>query len=271
MEKKLNEFYAELDSWYAYQNFDAVEHFLLDELREHGNECFTCHNPIAVTVLNELGSLYRYLGRQKEAIEMFEAAAKALETRGRANTEEFASAVNNLSEVYRMDGQFEKAIINAQRALAIFEKCVGKKSYPYSSALNNLGLAYLKKAEGEKAKDIFLEAINILEQSPSHVNYYMGDMAVTLCNLAAVYLMENALDKAKEYTDKALACFSHLSHGEMYHISSVYNMIGDIYRMEQDNRNALKAYKQAMEWINRYYGKNFEYQKLENKVKCLFE
>ena len=111
--------------------------------------------------------------------------------------------------------------------------------------------------------------MSILEQLSSLSNYYLGDLAIALCNLAAVFLMDNALDKAKEYTDKALECFNHLSDGEMYHISSVYNVIGDIYFMEQDNRNTLVAYEEAMGWISRYYGKNFEYQKIAEKVQCL--
>ena len=154
--------------------------------------------------MNDLGALYRSVGRYSQAIEALERAVLILE---RNPPQKFACTVfNNLGSAYIDIGQYAKAESMIRRALAVIEfgrsedasdlgytlSCLGRvhalrKNYvearAYSKALaifgatvgsrrpeyalaqTNLALVYERQQRSRESLPLFKSAINILEGS----------------------------------------------------------------------------------------------------------
>ena len=263
MEEIFKQLYEELDSLYQGGDFDAAETYLIHKLRENGNSCFACYNPLEAAIINELGSLYRCQGRTDESIESFETLAEMLKIRVGTENEEYANVVNNLAGAYRLKGDYDKAIRNFETARDIYEKGIGKNSYLYSSLLNNMGLVYMELNQCREAEKNFHEALRIIEKLEENSEEFTGDKAVTYSNLASVCLKEKNLDKAEEYLSCALDIYGTVLPEYRYHMGAVYNTLGHVRRIRKNYEGARKAYLWAMEWTEKFYGKNNEYEKVQ--------
>jgi tetratricopeptide (TPR) repeat protein len=162
-------------------------------------------DPEVAQSLNDLGALYRSVGRYSQAIEALERAVLILE---RNPPQKFACTVfNNLGTAYIDIGQYAKAesmicralaviefgryedasdlgytlsclgrvhalrknYVEAEaaysKALAIFGATVGSRRPEYALAQTNLALVYERQQRSRKALPLFESAINILEGS----------------------------------------------------------------------------------------------------------
>ncbi len=266
MEEILNQLYEEIGRFYAQRDFEGLEKYLIVKLRENAQSCIACYNPFEVTILNELGTLYRGLGRQEEAIQMFESAAAIIEERLGTANEEYATAVNNLAGAYRLNGQTDAAVKSFQKAMEIYEKCGSQRTYLYSSAENNLGLVYLGIHNAEAAEECFLDALQIVENLREESDEFAGDLAVTYVNLASAKYLKKEWQHAEKYCTRALEEYDSVPENQQNHKAAAYNLLGDIYRVRSCPEQAKAYYRNALEWTERFFGKNYEYQRLEEKI-----
>lgn len=77
---------------------------------------------------------------------------------------EMASSYANLANTYVLGRDFEKAKEYAKKAINLFQ-ARGSQDPHYSAALSALALAYRETGEVTKAKDIFMKALQIVEQT----------------------------------------------------------------------------------------------------------
>lgn len=269
MEEMLQELYGKIAEYYSNRDFDGLEKYLIVKLRENAQTCIACYNPFEVTILNELGTLYRGLGRQKEAVEMFDSAASIIEQRNGSENEEYATAINNLAGAYRLDGQTAEAIRCFQKALDIYERCGSRRSYLFSSAENNLGLVYLGMKDTKRAEACFLDALGIIRELREKNAEYAADLAVTYTNLASVYYYEQDPEKAINFCNKALTEYDVIPEQRQSHRGAVYNLLGDICRNQGKTEKAKNHYQTALAWTEKYFGRNYEYRRLQEKIDCL--
>jgi len=150
------------------------------------------------TVQQSLGCLYR--DRKQFNITQAEPLLKrALVIREKALGPEHpdtAASLSDLSLLYFYEKNFAAAEKFAQRALPIQEKVFGPNGLAVSTALNRLGIAERELGNLSAAETTLKRALAIREKNlePNH-----PWIAVSLENLASVYLMQNEFDGSSAY------------------------------------------------------------------------
>ena len=133
--------------------------------------------PNHVNALNNLGELYRVIGKFKNAKDCYEKAIKI--------NPNFASAYNNLGLIYLKNKDKFKA-------KDLFNKAIEIDPY-LANANYNLGIIYKELGDYKKAKSLYNKVIEII---PSHVE--------TLNNLGIIHEELGEIEKAKECYKKVI-------------------------------------------------------------------
>ena len=148
------------------------------ELIERGSGPF--HLDVAQS-LNDLGAIYRSLGRHSQAIAALERALRILDRN--PSGELTATILNNLGAAYYEIGHVAQSEEIARRALAAAEsEQDGGSEVPY--LLSTLGHGYLARKHYSNAEAVYRRAISLL--AGTH-GVQHPDYAIALSNLAALY------------------------------------------------------------------------------------
>lgn len=243
-----------------------MENFLMRSLRENEGACDACYYPMEVTVLNELGTMYRCIGKQGKSKAFFRRAADKIIAGIGKDTMEYATAVNNLAGTCRMMGEFEEAAGYFREAMHYYELLGGPDSYYYMTALNNLGLVYLETRELEKAGECFEKVLPAMEKLNAQKSGLENELAVTWCNLAVLSYFSGDDKAAMERCRASLAWYEKIPENRRGHLGAVYNLLGDIYSRQGHIEKAKSAYISSLKWTERFYGINHEYEITKEKL-----
>ena len=254
MDNKIQNFYAQLDSLYAQGKQGEIEHFLKEKIKDC--PCLPCRNDLlVVAVYSELGSFYRGQGRFREAIEWFKAALQLISVHLGENTMEYATAMNNLAGAQRMNCQNDEAVMSFSEAMRIYEKLVGEKNYYYVSCVNNLSLLEINRQNYDRAEKLLLKALTALEGKQE----LLQEKAITLCNLGTCALYRQNYDRAEQYLSHAEGIYRSFPKGQRVHLAAVCNSLGGIHYQRGNRDEAAKAYAEAKELTESFFGRSFEY------------
>lgn len=261
----IQKFYSELDNLYAQGKQGEIEGFLKAKIANA--PCMSCsYNPLVVAVYSELGSFCRGQGRFCEAIQWFEAALQLIVSHLGENNIEYATAMNNLAGAQRMDGQNDKAAISFGEAMRIYRKLVGMDNYYYVSCVNNLSLLEINRQNFDRAEELLLQALSAIEGKQE----LRQEKAITLCNLGTCELCRKNNDYAERYLRQAEEIYRSFPKGQQVHLAAVCNSLGGIHYYRGDMSAAVKAYTEAKELTQFYFGRSAEYAiACESLARCL--
>jgi tetratricopeptide (TPR) repeat protein len=156
-------------------------------------------DPAVAQSLNDLGALYRSLGRYSRAIDLLERAVQILD---RNPQEKIAcSALNNLGNTYYDIGQYTKANTFARRALAIAESgnCEDRSDLGY--VLNSLGGGYLQRKQYTEAEAALRKAVVTFADT---LGSQHPDYALALTNLQSCTSVRGAFGKHCRFSNRQL-------------------------------------------------------------------
>ncbi len=161
------------------------------ELQDYGNAEQKLHQAMqifeqldeparAATVHNEIGLVYRDLGRWSDALEHFGIFVKQRRVNG--DQEQMGIGINNIGEILLFQGEFEKASDHFNDALIHMTAPV----YRFDIHLN-IGLAKQAMGEWKDAKDSFEAALHLAQEINRRevlpqVYYRLGDLYKTVAN-----------------------------------------------------------------------------------------
>lgn len=258
-------FYSQLDDLYIRGRQGEIENFLKEKIKDMS--CLSCdYDPLVVAVYNELGSFCRGQGRLKEAIEWFKSALQLVTTHLGENSMEYATTMNNLAGAQRMDGQNEKAAISFEEALRIYQKLVGVDNYYYISCINNLSLLEIDCQNYDRAEELLGGVLSALEEN----KYLQQEKAITLCNLGTCALYRRNIDQAEQYLYQAEVIYRSYHKGQQVHLAAVCNSLGGIHYHRGNKTEAARAYAEAKELTEFYFGRSTDYaMACENLARCL--
>ena len=268
-----NDFYETVDSFYSGNKIEGLETYLLSVWGT--NETYRAAQSAEAyfakksAISNELGTLYRVKGRQDLSAEQFRITADTVAELYGTGVSAYATAVNNLAGAYRLAGKHDEAIRCFQDALAAFDAAEDRDPAAYAATLNNLGLVYLGIRRTAEAKEQFgkaLEALKPLEEKGENTG---AERAVTYHNLASVYFLENDDEQAEAWCKKAIEAYDTVDEDMRGHLGSVYNTLGTMAHRRGEKEKARGYYELAKTWLFRFFGENYEYQKVEEKLALL--
>jgi len=146
--------------------------------------------------LNNLGEVYKELGKPVEAQQYLERALVVHKAIGNRKME--GVTLSNLSGLYLMVGQPKEARQYAQQALSLHQEVEDRVGEAITR--NNLGMAFDGLGQTEEALKQYKTAISIQRDEEQQL-----EEGTTLCNLGALYF-KHASSKNDLYRI-ALACF----------------------------------------------------------------
>jgi tetratricopeptide (TPR) repeat protein len=155
------------------------------------------HQDVAQS-LNDLGAIYRSVGKHSQAIAVLERAMRILDTH--PSSELNATMLNNLGAAYHEIGQFVRSEEIVRRALATAESGQnGGSEVPY--LLSTLGHGYLARKRYFEAEAVYRRSISLL--SATH-GVQHPDYALAMSNLAALYQRQKRFREAVPLLDSAI-------------------------------------------------------------------
>jgi len=147
------------------------------------------------TALNNLGAVYRELGRLDQAEGIMKEALALRERTSGPKHPDTALVLNSLGELYRYKKQYGAAEVALKRALAIREAALGPEDLATARTLNNLALVRQEQGRLREAEELFLRSLRIRQKrlAPDH-----PDVTRALENLAGLYRDQRRPAEAEE-------------------------------------------------------------------------
>ncbi len=203
-------------------------------------------------IYNELGAVYRLLGRMDQA-RMFLDQALRIYTEDGDHLGQ-GRVLNDLGRVFADLGNEKQAQSNYEQALHLYQQ----QEYPSGegSALNNLGWVCITLGQSKQAQKYYEQALSIFREIGDRI----GEGA-TLNNLGRVYEDLEQREQAQEYYEQALSIFREERDrkGEAWSL----NNLGKVYRKLRQYEQSLQYLEQALQ-IRREIDRRGEGRTLKN-------
>ncbi len=261
----INKLYEELDQLYGKGEPEQVEAFLKSK-KADGTVQATQEKKYDLLIWssNELGSLYRGLGRFDDSEQAFLKAIEVLSTLEGDHREELAITYNNLGGTYRMAGRQNEALNEFKNAMDIYADLESFDVYGYASAFNNLALVYESQGQTSQAIEYLLVALENLQNRGMKL-----PVAISQTNLALLLQKIGQTERAKELLRLAEDTFAHDFPGD-YHQAALFAAKGNLEAAEQ-NPDSILSFQNAAEIIKANYGESHEYQMMQKNIAILLE
>jgi tetratricopeptide (TPR) repeat protein len=204
--------------------------------------------------VNNLGALYKDLGRLDEAEEMYERALQGYEKAWGPEHTSTLDTVNNLGNLYADLGRLDEAEKMYRRALQGKEKA-GVPEHSILNELNNLGLLYSKLGRLDEAEKMFQRALQGYEEAwgPEHTSTLN-----TVNNLGKLCKNLGRFDEAEKMYQRALDGYARALSPEdlMTYIPALNNMCAFASLRQSQGRveDARHWYLQALLGYEKTFG-----------------
>ena len=248
----VDQFYETLDSYFARQEIDKVDPFLVSSLQQaKEEEDYAAY----ISICNEMIGFYRSISAFEKAYVAAEDVLLLMEELQLDHSEHFATTLLNTATAYRAAGDYTQALRYYRQALQIYNGLLQSDDYRFAGLYNNMSILLEKMEENEEAISYAEKALAIIEKLEG------GEMetATTLTNLALIYFKVSKPEKAKELLEQALALFEKSGENTDAHYSGALAGVGEAYYHMQDYEKALKYYEKALTEVQKHFGENMSY------------
>jgi len=225
--------------WYQSNYPEALKNYF-DALRineELGNKA-----DMAATLCN-IGIVYNSQRDYQKALEYITKANKIDESVG--NKSGIAANLGDIGELYHNLSGEQKALEYESKSLQLYQELGDKNGIARN--LGNMGVLYSEQKAYNKALASLLPALQLSKELGLQIG-----VATNLGNIGAAFLSMAKdttgaagktilLQKAKVYTDSALAIFKEI--GDLTSLSANYERLSDIQMLLGDHKGALQSYK----------------------------
>ena len=248
----VDNFFKTLDSYFANQEIDKVDPFLVSSLAQaKEEEDYGAY----ISICNEMIGFYRSISAFEKAYVAAEDVLLLMEELQMENTEHFATTLLNAATAYRAAGDYEIALRYYRQALQIYNGILPPQDYRYAGLYNNMSILLEKMEENEEAISYANKALAIIE------NLEGGEMetATTLTNLALLYFKISQPEKAKELLERALSLYEKNGENTDAHYSGALAGVAEAWYRMQDYEKALTYYEKALDEVKVHFGENMSY------------
>ena len=236
-----------LQAAHMYNNLGVVYRSLgrMERAREYHEQALDIYEKEGERVeeswaLNLLGRVYSDTGNKEQARRYYEQALSICEEEGDRLGEEVA--LNNLGRVYRALGQKEQEQEYYERALGICKEMGNRQGE--AATLNNLGRVLDDLGQREQAQAYFEQALNIFREMGNP-----GGEAWALNNLGKTYETLGQNEQARKYLEQALSIRREVDRrGEgrtLNNLGTLYASMGQIERAQECYKEALSVNKEV--------------------------
>lgn len=248
----VDQFYETLDSYFARQEIDKVDPFLVSSLQQaKEEEDYAAY----ISICNEMIGFYRSVSAFEKAYAAAEDVLLLMEELQLDHSEHFATTLLNAATAYRAAGDFAQALRYYRQAVQIYDGVLKPDDYRYAGLYNNMSILLEKMNENDEAIRYAKKALAIIEKIEG------GEMetATTLTNLALLYFKVSQHEKAKGLLERALSLYENGGENSDAHYSGALAGIGEACYHMQEFDQALEYYEKALEEVKKHFGENMSY------------
>lgn len=248
----VDKFFETLDTYFAKQEIDKVDPFLISSLEQaKEEEDYGAY----ITVCNEMIGFYRSVSAFEKAYVAAEDVLLLMEELQMEHTEHFATTLLNTATAYRAAGDYETALRYYRQALQIYDGILPPQDYRYAGLYNNMSILLEKMDRNDEAIVCANQALAIIETLEG------GGMetATTLTNLALLHFKVSQPERAKELLERALSLFEGSGESTDAHYSGALAGVAEAYYRMQDYEKALAYYEKALGEVKAHFGENMSY------------
>lgn len=248
----VDKFFETLDSYFAAQEIEKVDPFLVSSLEQaKEEEDYGAY----ISICNEMIGFYRSISAFEKAYAAAEDVLLLMEELKMEHTEHFATTLLNAATAYRAAGDYETALRYYKQALQIYDGILQPQDYRYAGLYNNMSILLEKMEDNEEAIAYAKKALEIIETLEG------GEMetATTLTNLALLHFKVSQSETAKELLERALALFERSGENTDAHYSGALAGVAEAWYRMQDYGKALEYYEKALGEVKAHFGENMSY------------
>ncbi len=221
-----------------------------------------------VTVINDLGGMYRNIGNFEKSYETFSKALDLIAVKVGKDSVQYATTTVNFACMYRLTGEFEKAMamftsaLNIYNANKSFQRILNKdnieamdkaevvmKSTLYANATNNLATLLQDMDSNEDAikyLNISLELLKNTENSEY--------IAISLSNLSVASMRIGELESAENSINESIEIFEKQAMNEHPSYLMALNNLASIYFYKGEYKDALDKLETIEPLLKKTYG-----------------
>ena len=248
----VEKFYETLDSYFAKQQIDKVDPFLVDSLEQaKTEEDYGAY----ISICNEMIGFYRSISAFEKAYIAAEDVLLLMEELNMESTEHFATTLLNAATAYRAAGDYATALRYYKQALQIYDGILPPHDYRYAGLYNNMSILLENMDENEEAISYADKALSIIETLEDSA----AETATTMTNLALLYFKVDQSNKAKELLEKALSLFEQSGENTDAHYSGALAGVAEAWYRMGDYAKALEYYEKALAEVKAHFGENMSY------------
>ena len=248
----VEKFYETLDSYFATQQIDKVDPFLVDSLEQaKAEEDYGAY----ISICNEMIGFYRSISAFEKAYIAAEDVLLLMEELNMESTEHFATTLLNAATAYRAAGDYATALRYYKQALQIYDGILPPQDYRYAGLYNNMSILLENMDENEEAISYADKALSIIETLEDSA----AETATTMTNLALLYFKVDQSNKAKELLEKALSLFEQSGENTDAHYSGALAGVAEAWYRMGDYAKALEYYEKALAEVKAHFGENMSY------------
>jgi tetratricopeptide (TPR) repeat protein len=228
------------DKAYREGNYAEAEKQFMAALKEA--EKFLPDDPRIAASLNNLGNVYRVLGRYQEAEEYIKRALVAAKNAFGFNHPNVASTLNCLGLLYNLQERYAESEELHKQAVVIREKALGPEHPDFATDLNNLAESYRLQGKITEAEVTHRRAILIREKmGPEH-----SDLGQSLNNLSVVLNNQGRCIEAKILSKRATEIYEKTLGPDHPELATSLNNLALVYANQGKYSDAESLFKRAL-------------------------
>jgi tetratricopeptide (TPR) repeat protein len=199
---------------------------------------------------NNIGSLFRQLGFQTEALRVHEGTLARPDAE---QDEEFAQTLTHIAAIYVAQSRekFGSALELCQRALDISVRAKGEAHPDVANVLVLISAIYRAQSNTAQAMELLQRALDIYLRAKGDTH---PDVASTLLAIANVYLKQSEFGWAIDFYQRALDIYVKL-HGETHgSVATTLSNMASVYCKQSQPGQALELYMRSLHIYVQVYG-----------------
>lgn len=257
-----------LDELFATNQVSEVEPYLTEQLTQAlSNQ----ESDVALTILNELIGFYRSVSRTNDSLVITDKALMLADSMGLKHSISYATTLLNGATAYRAAGHLNTAFTMYNETLSLYTSLIEANDYRFASLYNNMSSLMEEKQEYDKALDYLTKALSIL----SIIGPGSAEEAVTLSNMALIYIQRKDLSTAKEYLSRSIVIFHKLATknggNTDAHYSGALAALANIYASEGEFSLSMSTFQEALSEIKAHFGENHSYHLVKQNYQSVCE
>ncbi len=194
-------------------------------------------------VLTNLGILFQFQGRYRDAESLFKLVLETDEKKLGIKHSQIATDLNNLGCLLQAQGKYSEAESLYRRALRIVETQLGSDHLEVAQSMNNLGSLLQAQGRYTEAEKFYIRSLQIREIELGLEHPYVGS---SLNNLAGLLEDQGNRKDAEGLYRRALKIFEQALGTDNLNVATVLNNLAVLLQAQSNYSESAPLYERAL-------------------------